>query len=76
MSKLLKDGLAYLFGGARRGSSPLAALGTAMTIIGWLRSRRGPERTLIYSRTLRDGEAVTIRLLRGDSVVAQQDVEG
>jgi hypothetical protein len=76
MARLLKYGPTYLFAGARRGSSPLAALGAAMTIIGWLRSRRGPERTLIYSRTLKDGEAVTIRLRRGDSVVAQQDVEG
>jgi hypothetical protein len=74
--KLLKYGPTYLFGGARRGQSPLAALGAAMTIIGWLRSRRGPERELIYSRTLKDGEAVTVKLLRGGSVVAQQDVEG
>ena len=56
--------------------TPLSALGAVMTVVGWFRSRRGPDRELIYSRTLNDGEAITIKLLRGDTVVAQRDVEG
>ncbi len=76
MANLLKNGLTYLFRGLRRGQSPLSALGAGMAIVGWLRSRRGPDRELVYSRTLKDGEAVTVKLVRDGTVVAQQDVEG
>ena len=76
MTNLLRNGLTMLFRGARRGQSPLAALGAAFTVIGWLRSRRGPDKELIYSRTLKDGEAVTVKLLRDGSVVDEQRVEG
>ncbi len=76
MTKLLKNGLTYLFRGARRGQSPLSALGAAMAIVGWLRSRRGPDKELVYSRTLKNGEAVTVKLLRGGAVVDEQRVEG
>ena len=76
MTNFLKNGLMLLFRGARRGQSPLAALGAAMSIIGWFRSRRGPEKELIYSRTLKDGEALTVKLLRDGSVTSQQTVEG
>jgi hypothetical protein len=76
VTNFVKNGVLLLFRGARRGQSPLAALGAAMSVIGWLRSRRGPERELIYTRTLKDGEAVTVRLLRDGSVASQQTVEG
>ena len=76
MSNLVKNGLTFLFRGARRGQSPLSALGAAMAVVGWVRSRRGPDKQLVYSRTLKNGEAVTVKLLRGDAVVNEQRVEG
>ena len=76
MTKLVRNGLTFVFRGARRGQSPLAALGAAMSVVGWFRSRRGPERELIYSRTLKDGETVTVKLLRDGSVASEQTVEG
>ena len=72
---MINSGLRLLFRGARRGDGSLAALGTAMVILGWYRSHR-PTKKQIYARTLRDGEAITIRLLRGDTVVGEQRVEG
>lgn len=76
MTNLLKNGLTYLFRGARRGQSPLSALGAAMAILGWVRSRRGPDRALVYSRNLKDGEAVTVKLVRGGAVVDEERIEG
>ncbi len=76
MTNFVKTGLVLLFRGARRGQSPLAALGAAMSIIGWLRSRRGPAKELVYSRNLRDGEALTVKLLRNGAVASEQTVEG
>lgn len=76
MTNFLKNGLVMLFRGARRGQSPLAAVGAAMSIIGWFRSRQSPQKELIYSRTLKDGEALTVKLLRDGSVASQQTVEG
>jgi hypothetical protein len=68
VNRLLTNGLRYLFGGARRGQSSLAGLGAAMTIAGWLRRRRGPERELLWARNLKDGESVTIKMVRGEVV--------
>ncbi len=72
---MLSFGLRQLFGGARRGQPALAGLGAALSIVGWLRSRKRPDR-LIYSRKLKDGESVSIRLLRGETVVDETAVEG
>lgn len=72
---MIRSGLTMLFRGARRGDAPLAALGAAMAILGWFRSTK-PTKQRIYARTLRDGEAITIKLLRGDTVVGEQRVEG
>lgn len=76
VSSLLKNGLTFLFRGARRGQSPLSALGAAMAILGWMRSRRGADKELVYSRNLRNGEQVTVKLVRGGAVVDEQRVEG
>ena len=73
--KLLNLGARQLFGGARRGQPGIAGLGTALTIIGWMRMRRkGKE--LIYSRKLKDGETIKIRLLRGKTLVDETELEG
>jgi hypothetical protein len=67
MNKLMTLGVRQLFSGARRGQPGMAGLGAALTIAGWMRSRRRG-RELIYARTLKDGESVNIRLVRGEAV--------
>jgi hypothetical protein len=64
-----------MFRGARRGQAVVSAFGAALMIVGWLRNRRDPGKHLVYSRTLEDGEAVTVRLLRGDAAAATLDIE-
>lgn len=68
-------GVRQLFGGARRGQPGVAGLGAALTLIGWLRSRRRG-RELIYARTLKDGETVKIRLVRGSATVDDTEAGG
>jgi hypothetical protein len=76
MNRLLSEGLTYLFRGARRGQAPLASLGTALAIIGFLRDRRKPPKELVYARNLKDGESIRIRLVRGGTMVDERDVQG
>ena len=64
---LIRDGAKAFFGGARRGSAPLVGLGAALMAMGWVRRLYRPDRELLFSRTLRKGEAVRIRLLDPDS---------
>lgn len=74
---LIKTGARALFGGARRGSSPLVGLGAALLAMGWVRRLYRPDRELIYQRTLRKGEALRIRLLGADDPVeGQLTIEG
>ena len=63
---LLKDGARALFGGARRGNAPLAGLGAALMAVGWVRRLYRPDRELLFSRTLRKGESIQIRMLDAD----------
>ena len=58
--------MARPFGGARRGNSALTGLGMALVAVGWVRRLYRPDRELIYSRKLRRGEAIRIRLLGAD----------
>ena len=39
-----------------------------MTIVGWVRRRRGPDRELLWAKNLKDGETVKIRMVRGEIV--------
>lgn len=74
---LFKDGARTLFGGARRGNSPLVGLGAAMLALGWLKRLYRPDRELIYSRTLRRGETIRIKLLgEDDPTEGEIDIEG
>ena len=68
-------GVRQLFGGARRGQPGLTALGAAITIWGLSRKLARGERQ-IYSRELKEGETIRIRMWRGDSVVNDVDVPG
>ncbi len=67
MSKLVTFGIRQMFGGARRGQAPLAGLGAALAVIGWLRGRNKHDNELIYKRKLKQGEEVRIKFLRGES---------
>ena len=65
-------GVKQLFGGARRGQPIVAALGAAISIWGLFR-KMARDDTLVYSRELKDGETLRVRMFRGDAVV--DDVE-
>ena len=67
MNKLVAFGLRQMFGGARRGQAPLAGIGAALAVIGWLRGRDKHDNELLYRRTLKQGEEVRIKFLRGES---------
>jgi hypothetical protein len=66
VNKLVTFGIRQLFGGARRGQPGIAGLGAALAIIGWLRGRNHGDE-LLYKRTLKQGEEVRIKFLRGES---------
>jgi hypothetical protein len=65
MNSLISIGVGQMFRGARRGQALLAGFGAALTILGLLRRYSKSERRLLYARTLKDGESVTVRLERG-----------
>ena len=71
---LIRQGARALFGGARRGSTPLTGLGAALLAVGWLRKLTRPKRELLYSRNLRRGEAVRVRLLGSDDSAEGEEV--
>ncbi len=58
-------GVTQLLRGARRGQALVAAGGAALTLVALLRKYGSPDRKLIYSRTLKDGQGLTVRLERG-----------
>ena len=68
-------GLRWLFGGARTGNSFLAGLGAAVSIVGLIRSRRGPAKQLVFAKNLREGEAIKVRFMRGDEEVDSTEIE-
>lgn len=76
MTRLMTYGIRQMFGGARRGQPYMAGLGAAITIISYLRSRGQPSTAPIYRRRLREGETLKIRLVRGQMVIDETDVEG
>ena len=65
-------GIRQLFGGARRGQPMIAALGAAITIWGLLRRLDGKDKP-VYTRKMRDGEIIRIRMLRGETTVESPD---
>lgn len=69
MNRILSIGLRQLFGGARSGRPAIAALGAALSLLGWMRHRRRKERGPVYERVLEDGEMLKVRLVRGKTVV-------
>lgn len=76
MNWLISYGLRRFFSGSRLGQPWMAGLGAAMTLVGWLRSRRDSDEVLVYKRVLREGETIRVRLRRGDAVVDETDIAG
>ena len=76
MTSSIRKGLQWMFGGARTGNSFLAGLGAAVSIVGWMRSRRGPAKQLVFAKNLREGEAIKVRFLRGDEELDSTEIEG
>ncbi len=67
-------GIRQLFGGARRGQPTVAALGMAVTLWGLFRKLSRGEK-MLYTRDLADGETLTIKMMRGKTVVADSAAE-
>jgi MYXO-CTERM domain-containing protein len=65
-------GLRRFAGGVRAGSPGSAALGVAALLLALGRRRRRPDRELIYSRRLRDGESLRITMKRGPDAAAME----
>jgi len=65
VNSLITLGLTQLFRGARRGQALTAGLGAAMTVIGIARRRSGAGEKMLFARTLKDGEGITVRMERG-----------
>ena len=77
MSRLAAYAFRRLFTGVRLGQPVIASLGAAVSIISWLRRRSAAaNRELIYGANLKPGQAVRIRLVDDDKVVAEETVEG
>jgi hypothetical protein len=70
--RLVSLGVKSLFGGARRGQPIVTAVGAAISIWGLFR-RFGKNEKLVYSRTLKDGETLRIRQLRGAQPTVEEE---
>ena len=69
---LTRLGARALFGGARVGNSGLAAIGAALLALKLLRKTARPKKQLLYSRTLKPGETLRIRLPGADEAIEME----
>ncbi len=65
MTSLITLGVKRLFRGARRGQALTAGIGAILTVVGLARRYSSSKRKLLYARTLKDGEGLTVRFERG-----------
>ena len=65
MTPLISFGLAQLLRGARRGQAVTAGLGAAVMLVGLARRYSNSNGKLLFARTLKDGEGLTVRMERG-----------
>ena len=65
MTPLMSFGLGQLLRGARRGQALTAGFGAAVILVGLARRHSSSDGKLLFSRTLKDGEGLSIRLERG-----------
>lgn len=71
IDRLISLGIKQFFGGARRGQPIVTAIGAAISI--WSLFRRFDNRDKpVYKRKLKDGETVTVSLLRGVTAVNEE----
>lgn len=59
---LVGVGLTQLARGLRRANPGLAALGAAMVVVGWSRRRNTGGEQVLYSGSLRPGQALEFRM--------------
>ena len=59
---MLMFGLNRLAQGLRSANPAMAGIGLALALIGYVRRRRGPDATLLYSKELKQGEELRFRL--------------
>ena len=71
--RFISFGVRELFGGARRGQPVVAALGAAVSIWGLFRRLSDRDQKPVYTRELKEGESLRIRMFRGESVVDETD---
>jgi hypothetical protein len=62
---VIKTGASLLARGVRRGNPPLSFLGAAVLAFGVVRTMNRPKRELVWSRTLRPGQAVNVVAVKG-----------
>jgi hypothetical protein len=74
LEQFFSFGIRQLFGGARRGQPMIAAFGAAITIWGVLRSLDGRDKP-VYTRKMRDGEMIQIKMIRGQTSVESAEPE-
>lgn len=67
-------GLIELFRGARTRRPAGFGAGLALVFFGFLRSRRPEGGELIFTKRVKEGQGLTIRVVRGDDVVGTVDV--
>lgn len=72
--RFVSFGVRQLFGGARRGQPVVAALGAAVSIWGLFRRLSDRDQKPVYTRELKEGESLRIRMFRGESVVDETDL--
>ncbi len=77
MNRLATYAFRKLFAGVRLGQPTVASLGAAISLISWLRRRNAQRgRELVYSKRLKEGQAIGIRMRQGDTIVDERVVEG
>jgi hypothetical protein len=71
IDRIVALGIKQFFGGARRGQPIITAIGAAISI--WSLFRRFDRKDKpVYTRKMKDGETVTVSLLRGVTAVNEE----
>lgn len=68
MTPLISFGLGQILRGARRGQALTAGFGAVVILIGLARRHSSSDGKLLFSRTLKDGQGLSIRLERGQVI--------
>jgi hypothetical protein len=74
LQRLFSFGFRQMFGGARRGQPVVTAFGAAMSLW-WLSRRLSRKDKPVYTRELREGETVRVRMFRGRVIAGESELE-